>query len=318
MKSGRFVEVLLFASGLGLSLITNLFTGDDEVLNFYQANRKEVLLAGAGLILLSVILSLKSASGGGESESDKGVPLSKVLSSAISSTISWIFYGALIGFVLFHLLGLVNQINGVNIPTDYFTAIATTFVGFIVGYRFWYLGFDEFFGMITGAIIGYSASYYFPLDISFNFLPSFLIQDAIIASAIVGGAIGFFTGIFKPTFLKKRNDKRAASQKEIEDFELIEARMLKHDYKVVSSNLLEKLVGMQLSTSDAPEAEKEELMKDVKKASKKMRHSTTMMDMFGDNPYKSPMPPFAIFNSKGEEIHRFSSLSALKKFSETL
>lgn len=320
MKSGRTVEVLLFASGLGLSLITNLFTGDDEVLNFYEANRKEVLLAGLGLTLLSVILSIKSASGGGESNESgaaKGIPLSKILSSAISSAISWILYGMLIGFITFYLVEFINQITYqtdkvLSISPSSCTAIATTIAGLISGFTFYYLDFDEFGSILVGGVIGYAASYYFPLDIPLDFLPSWLTHTPIVASAIVAGTIGLFTGIFKPRLLKAEVDSKKHRRKMREDLELLTARMKHKGYDVTATKMSDAMANEVSNMGGL------ELSNEQKKTVKKDMVQSNPVLTYIMNQDGAIYPPYKVFNSEGKQLYTFSSLDAFKKFSETL
>lgn len=83
MKSGKLVEVILFVSAIGLSLITNLFTGDSEVVTFYQSNKKAVLMAGISFLLVSIVLSFRSQSKEVKSNSGRNIPISKFLFSVL-------------------------------------------------------------------------------------------------------------------------------------------------------------------------------------------------------------------------------------------
>jgi hypothetical protein len=60
MRKG-FIEVSLLTIGICLSLITNLFTSDDSVLNFYNEYKTAIIVAGGCLIMLSIILAYNSA-----------------------------------------------------------------------------------------------------------------------------------------------------------------------------------------------------------------------------------------------------------------
>lgn len=309
MKTGKFIEVILFVSGLGLSLITNLFTGDTEVMTFYESNKKMVLMTGLGLTLLSIILSFVSQSKEAESKSGKKIPASKFLFSIFSSTLLWIFYGLAISFCLFHLYKLVD------IPEKYFTSTTSTIIGVIVGSRFRFIHGTDTSGMLLGGVIGFASSYYFLEGIEIDFLPLWLSHTSIIASGIISGTVALFTGIFEIDYKIKANiaeSKRIQEiEPQIEAFEIAVAKMKHLGLEVKTASFAEYMT--RKLNSNLPEDKIEEIIKDT---SSSVWLNLLQMQMAGKT--HLPLPPYRIFNSEGKELHRFSSVNALVKFSESL
>lgn len=325
MKKGKFFQVILFISGLALSLITNLVTGDAEVGNWYESNKQLVLYAGIGLTLLSIILSYNSQSEEANVGKSGGISPFKFLSKIILSGIMNLAGGLFVGLMFFWIINLFNVTN------EEALIIITTLVGGTIGTQFKYIYGNDVTGAITGAFIGFAASYYFPVDLTIEFLPSWLNKSPIIAAGTISGAIGLFTAIFETDYEnRKKNEEKEELEKiepQVEKYELAVAILKNKGFRVYSSDLVGSIMSMA-ENANALEKKKGGKSKDemdLDETKKKLDSDpnvailkTIYKWLFGNDKTKLPKPPYKVFNKEGEELQKFTSINALHHFATNL
>lgn len=332
MKSRKFAEVLLFVSGLGLSLITNLFTGDDEVLNFYQANRKQVLIIGIGLTILSIYLAFESQSQESTADNTNKKSKFKFLSTIFISGIFCLVGGLISSLILLWIVKYFGASDSMSLQ------IVSALVGFGIGTRFRYIYGDGASGAILGAVIGYAVSFYFSPNIEVDFLPVFLGKPPILAAGIIAGVIGLFTAIFEEDFNKIFSaSKERTKKQEKEKGEILEAQLEQYDlavavlkdkgFVVYSSDLMGSLMVLAENARATEKKEKDgkTVREELDEAKRKMDsdpqiaiYKTIYKLVFGSKKAELPKPPYRVFNKHGEEIHKFTSINAFYKFATTL
>ncbi|MFM9951389.1 MAG: hypothetical protein ACKV1O_25875 [Saprospiraceae bacterium] len=304
MKKSNFFSIILFISGTGLSLVTNLVTSDEKMISFYQDYKKEVLYVGIGLIILSILLTFSSEAS--ESKSNNVSPISGInyLTRVIIGGISKLVIGVLIGLIIFWSLDYFQVSEYIIL------VISSILAGAIAGYGFTYLDISEEFSVILGGIIGFAASYYFTEDfIAMDFLPFWLNKKTIVVSGIISMAIGFFTAPSKITYDRKRKQKTEEEKKNIEKFEIATARLKMNGMNVQATGMSDQLLNYLKLGLDKEQLEKLEKLRSEDKVK-------ALEGIF--NFIHLPGPPYCVLDNNGKELYRFSSLEAFVEFSRSL
>ncbi len=139
MNRSKFFEVLLYSSGVGLSLIVNLVTGDLE--GFYQQNKTSVQIAGGILVALGLIISIfKESESVSQQGINSGVGALRIIGTTIFSTLLSLMYGFIAGLAaywgLFFIAKETTQqpeiANFLN--ADGYLRVVPAVVGGIIGY----------------------------------------------------------------------------------------------------------------------------------------------------------------------------------------
>lgn len=336
MKNSKIIEVLIFISGLGLSLITNLITGDPEVVGYYESNKNYVLLAGIGLTLLGIYLAFRSQSK--EDEGKSGVSSFKFLTAVLSSGLICLVSGVISGVVV---LWVVEYFEFSILPS---VQIVSIVIGLGIGTRFRFIYGNDISGAILGGVIGYAVSFYFLPGFDVTGLPSWLSNPPVMSSGIIAGLIGLFTAIFEDDFKKAAKEEREKVKKEeekkkqqlepqLELFDLAVAILKTKGFEVYTGKMadrlwstFEKMLANESkkesleSPGDDPKAVRQ-YMNEIKNeldANPQIAFWKAIIQSGNDKEKKLPEPPYAVFNENGEEIQKFTSISALHKFAESI
>jgi hypothetical protein len=330
MNRNKFFEVLLYSTGVGLSLIVNLVTGDLE--GFYQQNKTLIQILGGVLVALGLLISvLKESESISHQSKRPGVGTLSIFGTTIMSTLLSVFYGLIIGIAAYWGLFFIakestqqpeiaNFLNGGG-----YLRVVPAITGALIGLRFKYVYGDEFTGVILGAFLGYAASFYFPESFSLPFLPAVVSHPSIVVSTLLAGLIGVFTGIFEEGYKLKIKEADISKEQKIEQWEDAVAILRNNGYEIyandVQGNLfayLERLASLDKDAKNSPDYR--EKMREIKQ---KMDADPSIAFLKllwseGNSKKNVPNPPYWVFNNKGDEVQKFTSTASLYRFATGL
>ena len=358
MGKNKVFGALLFIIGLVLSLITNLFTGDDDILSFYDQNKNLVLTLGIGLAIIGIIISAILEAPSQNKDSKDRMPFFRYFVAILLAGVEYFLIGLVVGLILFWGLNyILDNYFATSEFSKYFKSngalrVLSVIGGVVAGGRFRYVYGNELTGVILGLSIGYAVSYYFSPDLQIDFLPIWLSNSAIISTAIVCGSIGLFTAVFhpstKPLTAKDREYAQKASELAVKKRKLLEEKLDRYDnavkhlrsieYEVYTGSYLDKMY-MNLEDSLVPELDmdivskkitsgeykslRDFINKEVRTSIKtfwliRILESVKIAENEDGSQLAKPKPPFFIYNEKSEQVKRYASLDMVIKFSEEL
>lgn len=320
----KIFSVISMALGISLSCITNLLTGDNAVVDWFNSNKGTVVIAGIILTIGSLIIAYLSESEGTAEQKESKQKIS-FFTNLVTSFLTNFIGGAIITVMIIYGLQHFN-IDQALIPT-----IAILLIGIAFGSDFRFVGGNIGTGMIAGAILSYAFSFYFPESFSLEVLPSWLNKNPILPNAIFAAILGMYTGIYsKPARDEERKkDKEDKINETIntQQFYMIRAQLENSGHRLYSSNTIDNMVRQQVDIKTNMRKMASDFDIDLEEEKNKNLPELTPWDMIKksvsagirtfdkDTKFKSP---YYIYNQKGECIFVSVKLNEIIDHSKSL
>jgi hypothetical protein len=319
----KIFSVISMALGISLSCITNLLTGDNSVLAWFDSNKAVVVVSGLILTLASLIVAYFS-----ESEAENNGKATKLKLSFFTNLITNFFAslvtGALVTLIVIYGLGYFE------LDEKLIVSIAILLVGASVGSEFRFVGGYLGTGIIAGAFLSFAFTYYFPESISIPFLPDWANQYPVIPNAFFSAIIGMYTGIYKKSYTDETKLKQQIKDKNelgnSQRFYTLREKLEQQEYYLFANNMVDDMKRQRMDILASfqkidSEVSEELLAKENDKSD--MNAFKVIMKLMSEMYRKSTKThkfksPYYIYDSKGNNKFFSDEMDEVLKFAELL
>jgi len=314
----KILSVISMFLGISLSCITNLITGDNRIVSWFESNKYVVIIIGVTLTIFSLIVSYLYET---DSETDitKKRNTVKSFTNMILNSVNLFIMGIILTAIF---IWLNNKYASHIVYHEYFPLLL---IGSLVGTEFKNVGGKMGEGAIAGALLAVAFSYYFPENVGLDFLPKWLNNNTIVSSGVFCGIIGLYTGIYKDDVVQKEKEdaktKELRKQKDMDDYASFKEFFNLHHYQLLANIFTDDLKRAKLKVAGANK-EMIEAFKEIE--SKKKQEEKSSFTFIKEVLYSvlkeningviKVKPPFYLYDQNFKLVKKFQSLEEIRDF----